>query len=241
MLSLLQITALATLSLSLGVVGIPAPDSDSGPALVKRADPQGCDVSNWQGSSLNWAKIKSDGAQFTYIKATEGTTFIDPDFNHNYEGATNNKIIRGAYHFAHPGTSTGAAQAKYFLAHGGKWSADGLTLPGAIDLEGDCSGLTKSQMVSWIKDFSNTYHSATTRYPVIYTTTSWWQECTGNSAAFGSENPLWIAHWASAIGTLPAGWRYTTFWQYADSGKFPGDQDSFNGDAAGLSRLAKGS
>ena len=42
---------------------------------------------------------------------------------------------------------------------------------------------------------------------VIYTTTSWWQGCTGNSAAFGSDNPLWIAHWASAIGTLPAGWR----------------------------------
>jgi GH25 family lysozyme M1 (1,4-beta-N-acetylmuramidase) len=62
--------------------------------------------------------------------------FIDPDFNHNYIGATDNKIIRGAYHFAHPDTSTGAAQAEYFLAHGGGWSADGITLPGAIDLEG---------------------------------------------------------------------------------------------------------
>ena len=27
-----------------------------------------------------------------------------------------------------------------------------------------------------------------------------------------------------------------TFWQYADSGTFPGDQDLFNGNAAGLSR-----
>jgi len=232
--------SLTALSLSLGVAGAPAPNSESQSMLIKRADPQGCDVSNWQGSDLNWATIKSKGVKFAYIKATEGTTFIDPDFNHNYIGATNNKIIRGGYHFAHPNTSTGAAQAKYFLAHGGGWSADGLTLPGAIDLEGDCWHRSASQIVSWIKDFSNTYHSATTRYPVIYTTTSWWKECTGNSAAFGSDNPLWIAHWASTIGPLPAGWSYTTFWQYADSGPFPGDQDLFNGDAAGLSRMALG-
>ncbi|KAF8263036.1 hypothetical protein EI94DRAFT_626836 [Lactarius quietus] len=112
-------------------------------------------------------------------------------------------------------------------------------------------------MVSWIQDFSNTYHPATTRFLdfriyfslsryrllhscapalVIYTTTSWWEECTGNSAAFGSISPLWIASWGSSIGTLSAGWSYTTFWKFADSDTFPGDQDSFNGDAAGLSR-----
>ncbi|KAH9066212.1 glycoside hydrolase family 25 protein [Lactarius vividus] len=239
--SLLQLIALATLSLSLGVAGAPAPEpapeSESGPALVKRADPQGCDVSNWQGS-LNWATIKSQGVQFAYIKATEGTTFIDSYFNQNYVGATNNGIIRGA----------GAAQANYFLAHGGGWSGDGITLPGALDLEGSCAGLTAAQMVSWIHDFANTYHAATTSrcHPlhlpsVIYTTTSWWTSCTGNSAAFGSTSPLWIAHWAASIGTLPAGWSYTTFWQYADSGTYPGDQDLFNGDAAGLKRMALGS
>ena len=68
--SLLQIVALATLSLSLGVAGAPTSDSE----FAKRADPQGCDVSNWQGASLNWATIKSQGVQFTYIKATEGTS-----------------------------------------------------------------------------------------------------------------------------------------------------------------------
>ncbi|KAF8263037.1 glycoside hydrolase superfamily [Lactarius quietus] len=221
--SILQNIALATLSL-LGVTTEPQA------VIVKEANPKGCDVSNHQGS-LNWTSIKSKGR--TSIPTSTGTT----------SGATNNKIIRGAYHFAHPGTSTGAAQADYFLAHGGGWSADGITLPGAIDLEGNCSGLTAPRMVSWIKDFSNTYHSKTKRQVaiLIYTTTSWWKECTGNSAAFGSTSPLWIAHWASSIGTLPAGWRYTTFWQYADSGPFPGDQDLFNGDAAGLKRLALGS
>ncbi|KAH9071026.1 glycoside hydrolase family 25 protein [Lactarius deliciosus] len=240
-----QVLALSTLSLSLGVAGAPAPGED-GPTLVKRADPEGIDVSHWQGA-LNWNTIKSEGVTFAYIKATEGTTFIDPNFSSNYAGATNAGLIRGAYHFAHPDTSSGATQANYFLAHGGGWSGDGITLPGAIDLEAGCYGLTHAQMVTWIKDFSNTnlptlFAAARNaiRYPAIYTTTSWWTSCTGNSASFGTTNPLWIAHWASSIGTLPAGWSFTTFWQYADSGPHPGDQDKFNGDAAGLKRMALG-
>ena len=72
--SLLQTIALATLTLSLGVAGAPSPKSESEPALVKRADPQGCDVSHWQGDSLNWATLKSEGVKFAYIKATEGTS-----------------------------------------------------------------------------------------------------------------------------------------------------------------------
>lgn len=80
------------------------------------------------------------------------TVFIDSYFSANYIGATNAKLIRGAYHFAHPDQTTGAAQAEYFLAHGGRcislclcllsqsdtggWTGDGITLPGAIDLEG---------------------------------------------------------------------------------------------------------
>jgi len=208
--------------------------------LPKRASfPQGIDVSNHQGT-INWASVASKGVAFVYIKATEGTSFIDAYFSENYIGATNNGLIRGAYHYAHPDVSTGAVQAEYFLAHGGGWTGDGITLPGAIDFEAGCYGLTPSQMVAWIKDFSDTYHSKTNRYPVIYATTSWWTQCTGNSAAFGSTNPLWIANWANSIGTLPAGWSFTTFWQYADSGPYPGDQDYFNGDATGLQKMASG-
>ncbi|KAJ3484678.1 hypothetical protein NLI96_g5480 [Meripilus lineatus] len=215
-----------------------------GATLVKRANPKGIDVSHYQ-SSVDFVKVKNNGLSFVYIKATEGTTYIDPKFNTHYPAATKAGLIRGGYHFARPGSSSGAAQAKFFLAHGGGWSKDGITLPGALDLEappsgGQCYGLSASAMVSWIKDFSNTYHSSTGVYPVLYTTTSWWKSCTGNSASFGSTNPLWIARWASSIGTLPAGWSYTTFWQYADSGPNPGDQDLFNGDLAGLKRLALG-
>lgn len=71
-----------------------------------------------------------------------------------------------------------------------------------------CYGLSHAGMVSWIRDFSNTYHSKTGRYPTIYTSTSWWNTCTGGSKAFGKTNPLMVARYSSSVGTLPAGWSY---------------------------------
>jgi GH25 family lysozyme M1 (1,4-beta-N-acetylmuramidase) len=51
---------------------------------------------------------------------------------------------------------------------------------------------------------------------------------------------MWIACYCSAAGTLPAGYGYYTFWQYADSGSLPGDQDVFNGAYSRLQALALG-
>ncbi|KAL0959560.1 hypothetical protein HGRIS_011271 [Hohenbuehelia grisea] len=138
-------------------------------ALSKRAAPQGIDVSGFQ-PNVNFNTVKANGVAFAYIKATEGTTFISSSFSSQYVGATNAGLIRGAYHFAHPDSSSGATQAKFFLAHGGGWSADGITLPGALDIEynpngAECYGLTAAQMVAWIHDFSNTYQAATGRFP----------------------------------------------------------------------------
>ncbi|CAO3635820.1 unnamed protein product [Cunninghamella blakesleeana] len=208
------------------------------------AKPKGIDVSSHQ-PNVNWGSVKANGVSFAYIKATEGHSYKSPRFNSQYVGATKKNIIRGAYHFALPNKSSGATQAKYFLKNGGGWSADGRTLPGAVDLEYNpygsaCYGLSKAAMVKWIKDFSNTYKAKTKRPPVIYTTTSWWTQCTGNSAAFAKENPLWIARYASKPGTLPKGWNFYTFWQYSDKGKLPGDQNVFNGSLKNLKKFAKG-
>jgi len=208
------------------------------------AQPKGIDVSSHQGN-VNWDTVVHSGIAFAYIKATEGTGYKSPSFSSQYTGATKAGLIRGGYHFALPDKSTGAVQANYFASNGGGWTADGRTLPGALDIEynpygATCYGLSAPAMVNWIRDFSNTYHSRVGRYPVIYTTTDWWKTCTGNNAGFGSTSPLWIAHYASSVGTLPAGWKYYTIWQYASSGPVPGDQNYFNGDIAGLKRLATG-
>jgi uncharacterized protein with LGFP repeats len=84
-------------------------------------------------------------------------------------------------------------------------------------------------MVDWIASFLNEYHNLTSRWATIYSTTDWWTTCTGNTSNFAANDPLWIARYASDPGPLPAGWASYTFWQFADQGTYPGDQDTFNG------------
>lgn len=206
----------------------------------------GLDVSDHQ-PSVNWSKVASAGAQFAYVKATEGTGFVNRDFAAQYDGARAAGLIRGAYHFARPNKSGGAAQASYFVAHGGGWRSDGRTLPGALDIEynptphgAECYGLSQRAMVSWIASFDGTYKALTSVWPVIYTTTGWWAKCTGDYGGFARQDPLWIARYGAAAGTLPAGWSTYTFWQYASAGKFPGDQDIFNGSSSQLLKVAAG-
>jgi GH25 family lysozyme M1 (1,4-beta-N-acetylmuramidase) len=203
----------------------------------------GIDVSSYQGD-IDWASV-APSVDFVYAKATEGTYYTNPDFDNQYEGPYDYGVIRGAYHFGIPDNSSGAAQADYFADNGGGWSADGKTLPGALDIEynpyGDeCYDLTQSQMTSWIWDFVNEYAYDEHVYPVIYSTFDWWNTCTGNASGFQDYDPFWIACYCSAAGTLPAGYGYYTFWQYADSGSLPGDQDVFNGAYSRLQALATG-
>ncbi|MEV6308377.1 GH25 family lysozyme [Streptomyces sp. NPDC051840] len=203
----------------------------------------GIDVSHYQGS-INWASVKSAGIKFAYIKATESTTYTDPQFSTNYTNAHTRQVIRGAYHFARPNLSGGAAQANYFVAHGGAWSKDNLTLPGMLDLEAGCYGLSTSAMRTWITDFYNTYKAKTTRDVVIYTSPSWWNTCTGNWGGMSAKSPLFVAHWTTAASpSIPAGFPYWTFWQYSSTGSVSGisgavDRDRFSGTEARLLALA---
>ena len=231
---------LRSIPLLSGVLG----ERAAGPQIASAASSEvlGLDVSSVQGD-VNWSTVKADGAQFAYVKATEGNYYTNPDFTQQYDGSYDVGLIRGAYEFANPSVSSGTNQADYFVAHGGGWSADGKTLPGVLDIEynpygAECYGLSQSSMVSWIRAFVNEYHAKTGRWAVIYSTTDWWTTCTGNNSGFGSEDPLWLADFASSPGALPAGWGFYTIWQYADSGTFPGDQDVFNGTSARLSALA---
>ncbi|RPF32511.1 lysozyme [Streptomyces sp. TLI_185] len=209
--------------------------------------PKGHDVSSHQ-KNVNWPSAKAKGARFVYVKATESTNYRNPYFSQQYNGARSAGIIRGAYHFALPDKSSGRMQAAYFVNNGGRWSSDGWTLPPALDIEYNpysakhrCYGLSKASMVSWIKSFSNEVKRLTGRHPVIYTTTHWWNTCTGGSGAFASNHALWIArHGSGAAGSLPAGWSFWTFWQYGNRGGLPGDQNLFNGSQTQLRKFARG-
>lgn len=209
---------------------------------------QGIDVSAWQ-NSIDWDAVKDAGIQFAWIKATEGSSYTDSRFDDNYPDAYNADVIRGAYHFALPDDSSGSTQATYFVSNGGAWSADDLTLPGVLDIEGNpygssCYGLSTSEMRDWITDFYDTYASLTGRDVVIYTSPSWWNSCTGDWGGMSGKSPLWVAHWTSNDSpTLPSGFSVWTVWQYTSEGSVSGvsgdvDRDKFNGSTDRLLALA---
>ncbi|KAL5363578.1 glycoside hydrolase superfamily [Aspergillus floccosus] len=213
-------------------------------ALEAHADTvQGFDISNHQ-DSVDFAAAYDAGARFVMIKSSEGTSYSDSSFSSHYTGATDAGFIRGGYHFALPDASSAADQVSYFISNGGGWSKDGITLPGMLDIEynpyGDtCYGLSASDMVAWIQEFVDEYHSATGVYPMLYTTADWWSTCTGNASGFGDKCPLVLAAYSSsAPSTIPGDWATYTIWQNSDSYEYGGDSDIFNGPFESLQKIA---
>ncbi|KAL9079215.1 MAG: hypothetical protein Q9157_001884 [Trypethelium eluteriae] len=232
----MKATAISLFSIAWLSTALALPSQD----LTKRSSVKGFDISHYQ-PNVDFTSAYTAGLRFVMIKATESADYISPSFSDQYTGATNAGFIRGGYHFARPGSSSGSAQADYFLKNGGGWSNDSITLPGMLDLEvSDCDGLSTSDMVAWIRSFVDTYHSATERYPILYFSPSWWTQCTGDSEVFSEECPLDVASWGSEVGSIPGGWSTQTIWQYADSNPYGGDSDEFNGDEASLKKLASG-
>ncbi|MFI6047017.1 GH25 family lysozyme [Nocardia sp. NPDC051321] len=196
-------------------------------------------------SGVDWVKVKSDGAAFAYNKATQGRDGTNIAFGELNNGASKAGLFHGAYHVAAPDASSGRDQANFFVDHGGIWPAeDGHGLPGAILLRdgtkaNKCYGLDASSMVSWLKEFSNTYRTRSTdRAPVIATTAQWWKNCTDDSADFGAVNPLWLLHSAGSAD-LPVGWKASTITQDKVSGANRG-ADRFNGNQELLEQFANG-
>ncbi|MFF8597516.1 lysozyme [Streptomyces sp. NPDC015232] len=238
-----QVPARGSAYMGMGVIAHDG-QGPTGGVSIQAVQTEGVDVSSHQGN-VAWSTLWNSGVKWAYVKATEGTYYKNPYFAQQYNGSYNVGMIRGSYHFATPDTTTGAAQADYFVNNGGGWSRDGKTLPGALDIEWNpygatCYGKTQSGMVAWIRDFVNRYKYRTGRDPVIYTATSWWKQCTGNYGGFATTNPLWIARYASEVGELPAGWTYYTMWQYTSSGPTVGDHNHFNGDLSRVQALANG-
>jgi GH25 family lysozyme M1 (1,4-beta-N-acetylmuramidase) len=228
------ITAAVAVALAFGSVpASAAPERAAAPGLP------GFDIAH---GDIDWKGVKAAGATFVFIAATEGTSVRNPDFARLSAGAYRAGLVRGASHFAVPSASTGAAQADYFVAGGGAWTADHQTLPGVLDIEynpygATCYGLSRSAMTAWISGFVTEYRARTGRWPIIYTTPGWWNQCVGNAGAFGVNDPLWTAGYGGTP-PLPDGWTTYAFWQYAAAGPFPGGQDVFNGSLDRLVALA---
>ena len=214
------------------------------------ADITGPDVASYQhpgGASIDWSQVKSSGRNFAFVKATEGTGYVNPYFSADWAAIQANGMVRGSYHYAKPDTSptSAAEQAQYFVATAGLMQATGDLAP-ILDLE-ETGGLSPSGLITWVHSWLSTITALTGRTPIIYTYPYFWRSAMGNDTGF-TNYPLWIADYngGSAPNTpLIGGWNSWTFWQYTDSGSIPGiptgvDISSFCCDAATLSSLSNG-
>lgn len=195
--------------------------------------PLGIDVSNYQGV-IDWKAVKQSGVVFAFIKATEGTTFIDPFFERNWYGAKNAGLYRGAYHFSRPANNAANNEADFFMnaieIRGGIEEGDILIQ----DMEagsGDLSGwaLFFQQVVANIAGFDPLFYSN----PDFIKTR---QLDTLDLANY----PLWLASYRATFPPVPSKWPVISFWQYSNTGQIAGisgnvDLNRFNGLAERIS------
>jgi lysozyme len=197
---------------------------------------QGIDCASYQGD-VNWSSVKSSGRSFGFEKATEGTTYTNPDFAYNWSHMKSAGIIRGAYHYGHPG-SDATTQANFFYNTVKPVSGD---LQLALDIE-TTDGKSPSQVWNWIQTFIARIKTLTGRPGIIYTGYYFWVNSVGNPDN-NLNCPLWLAAYVSDPSPyVPRAWSTWSFWQYSDSGSVPGvsgavDLDCWNGSLSNLKNL----
>ena len=195
----------------------------------------GIDVSHWQGL-IDWSEVRRSGVLFAFIKATEfpdkrTKIHVDVRLKENIEGANNNGILWGAYHFFRTHIDP-VIQAQVFCETVGKF----LSLPPVLDLEvAGCKGKKLNQKVS---AFLEETEKISGRRPIIYTSGGFWRPMMmyekRTDADWAKEYPLWLAQYTSTWPTPCYPWAGWDFWQYSDKGRLPGikaavDLNWFNG------------
>ena len=198
---------------------------------------KGLDVSHYQGA-IDWIQVADGGFTFTFAKATEGTTLIDPTYAINRAGADSLGLRLGAYHFGRPAGSGAAgiaanaiAQADFFVGTAQPAAGD---LPPVLDLE-TTGSLATAGLIQWTQAWLDEVFARTGVNAAVYVSPSFWKTALGDTTTIaGDGHPLWIAHWTkNAAPTVPAlnwggfGW---TFWQWTDCSTVPGIAHCVDGD-----------
>ena len=180
---------------------------------------KGIDISSHQhnaGTDVNAdTVVSSGGMDFAFIKATEGTGYINPYFRKDVVNFMKTKIPIGFYHYARPtaNSDNGRQQARFFVEVTGIDKGVKSFDP-VLDLE-ESEGLSAPEIAAWTRNFVDEIKKLTGRNTIIYTYPSFWFNQMQNTQEF-NYLPLWIANYnnSTSPGLLPGGWKNWTFWQY---------------------------
>lgn len=179
---------------------------------------KGIDVSNWSGS-IDFYKVAESGIEVVYIQATEGTYYIDPYLHEFYEGAKDNGLKVGFYHFFNPGNSpTPREQAKYFADALSGFKIDCRL---ALDLE-QTGGLDNYNLSRQAVEFLEALKEFTGLDVVVYTYSNFAQTKLDSESEI-KNYPLWIAQYGGYEPEYNPVWGKNYIgWQYSDTGSVSG-------------------
>jgi lysozyme len=205
----------------------------------------GIDISHWNGK-IDFAKAKSSGAEFVYIKSSQAC-WTDDTWVRNWQAAKAAGILRGAYHYL-DFTRPALDQAKYFAA---LLKMDPGELPAMLDFEEDPNGLLRPDVTRIIRtqmarDFLAYVEQTLGRIPGIYTGDPYWRAWGSPDQNF-AKYPFWLAAYVTeANAKIPLPWTRWTIWQYTSSANGPAygadsakmDLNWFNGTREDLYKFA---
>jgi lysozyme len=192
---------------------------------------KGVDVSSYQGE-IDWGQFEEQGIKFAFIKATEGSTFVDQYFEVNWKSASRTTLRIGAYHFF-SFDSGGKTQAENFIK---TLPVNKQGLPPVIDVEfyGDKekNPPVRSQVEKELQTMVEILEKHYGKKVILYTTQKVYDLYIKNSF---EQCDIWIRDVFSKP-SLPDK-RAWTFWQYTDREKLNGyngkekfiDVNVFNG------------
>ena len=201
---------------------------------------QGVDVSHYQGE-IDWKQIAAQGIHFAYIKATEGSGYVDERFADNWTGAQAAGLLAGAYHFF-SFDSPAQSQAELYIQTVGP--LEGMLVP-AIDVEyyaGHGKVPDKEHVNTLLRELLELLEAHYHVKPIIYSTRTFYRNY------LKGEFPdyyFWIRNVKLPPSTSIHDKDRWMFWQYTDHATLDGysgietyiDRDVFRGKYADLEKF----
>lgn len=195
----------------------------------------GIDISNHNREFVlnnNMGKHLFATADFVWMKATEGKSFVDKSADDYVEKSRlTDKDVIGFYHYARPDLNRYHEEAMHFCAEVKRLARETYSV---ILLSLDWEGLSLSYSTEWALNWLRTVEETTGIKPLVYVSESV-ANSTGWDAIVDDDYGLWVAKW-SAYKPEPGAWPFYAFHQYASS---PIDLDIFNGTASALKKYGK--
>ena len=176
----------------------------------------GVDLSRYQ-VNVDMNRLAEQNVRFVYIKATEGSDYIDPYFHENWKNAKASPMAYGAYHFF-SFDSPGELQAENYIENAG--DLRGALFP-VVDVELYGSKWEhppkKADVVRELHSFIRSIKDEYGVEPIIYTGRPFYSKYLKDD--FDS-----CLFWPRSV-FYPAkldGWDNWAIWQYSDRGLFDG-------------------